>query len=257
MNRTILVAIGGPVLGLALSTVGTLLLGAARAVARHPGSAEHRTRADLKQYAAALCALIGFLLTAGGGGLLARELLGLHGPSRTIAAVGVGVALFAAAGVIFSRIADLAEDAKASKIPRPAYEPRPAAPPVPTSGGPVQTAPKPDEDGPTPGQALGGRHAVPEPLDELSASGTSIPDGETLLRAVRPGWIYRDQADRWYLGVVDAHTGALPLLRLPDFALVPVAEPVYPVTVAGAGEIAVVPLPTAAELAAEADPSDP
>lgn len=239
MNRTILLAIGALALGLALGTVGTLLLGAARAVAKHISSTHRRTVADLKQYAAALCALVGFLLIAGGGGLLTRELAPLEGPARTLAAAGVGVLLFAAAGVIFSRVADLAEEAKVRRLPGPSYQ-QVLAPEPPT---PISSPPSPTSGPPAPEPRTGGRHASPPPAED-SPAGTSIEDGDALLRAVRPGWIYRDRSDRWYLGVVDEHTGGLPLLRLPDFALVAVTEPAYPLTVAGAGEIAVVPLPT-------------
>jgi len=250
VNRTILLAVGGLALGLALSTGGTLLLGVARAVAKHVSSTGNRALADLKQYAAALCALIGFLLTAGGGALLTYELAPLSGPTRTIVAAGAGFLLFAATGVIFSRIADLAEESKTRRLPAPVYPPsRPPSTPVsgaPTSGQPAES-PASNVRPATETSRTGGRHARVEPLDpdEAAAGGATISDGEMLLRVVRPGWIYRDQADHWYLGVADEHTGGLPLLRLPDFALVAVAEPAYPLIVAGAGEIAVVPLPPA------------
>ena len=217
MNRTILLAIGGLALGLALAIGGTLLLGAARAAAK---GGQRRLRADLKQYAAVLGALIGFLLTAAGGGLLARELLPITESARTVAAAGVAVLLFTAAGVIFSRVADSAEEKKAQQL-SPEIPQSPAPPPATAA------------------------ESAPEELGDLARAGSVIPDAATLLRGVRPGWIYRDTADRWYLGVVDEHTRNLPLIRLPDFALVAADEPTYPLTVAGAGEIAVVPLPTA------------
>jgi hypothetical protein len=225
VNRTILLAIGGLAVGLALAASGSLLLGAARAVAKHTAHDKRRLGADLKQYAAALCALAGFLLTAGGGALLLRELVPLDDPVRTVTAAGVGVLLFAAAGFIFSRTADFAEDARTRKIPATGYEA--------TGYEPLDPATAAAQTGPA------------EDADELAASGSAIPDGATLLRGVRPGWIYRDGAETWYLGVADLHTGALPLLRLPEFALVAVEEPAYPLIVAGAGEIAVVPLPAA------------
>ena len=221
MNRTILLAIGGLALGLALATGGTWLLGAARAAAR---GSQRRLRDDLKQYAAALGALIGFLLIAAGGGLLARELLPITGSGRTVAAAGVAVLLFTVAGVIFSRIADSAEEKKAQQL-SPEIPHSPALPPTPAAEASAASA--------------------PEELGELARAGSVIQDGATLIRGVRPGWIYRDTTDRWYLGVVDEHTRNLPLVRLPDFALVATDEPTYPLTVAGAGEIAVVPLPTA------------
>jgi hypothetical protein len=215
VNRTILLAIGGLAVGLALAAGGSLLLGAARAVAKHAADGNRRLSADLKQYAAALCAVAGFLLTAGAGALLVRELVALDRPAATATAAGAGVLLFAAAGFIFSRIADLSEDTRARRIPHPA-------------GGGTQTG-------------------LAKDAEELSAAGSAISDGATLLRGVRPGWIYRDGAENWYLGVADQHTGALPLLRLPEFALVAVEEPAYPLVVAGAGEIAVVPLPATAD----------
>ncbi len=323
MNRTILLAIGGLAAGLALGTVGTLLLGAARAVAKHVGSTHRRMVADLRQYAAAFCALVGFLLIAGGGGLLVRELVPVAGPARSVLAVGVGVLLFAAAGAAFSRVGDLAEEAKARKLPSPVYRqvraPEPvqpvprSVPPAPPTSAPPATVPPatvpPPTSAPPAAQVPAAQHvpatpvsapptpapaasvpmeqpepeaaAAPQPADpaqaaepappaeepatvppatqaqateaqpadeappaEDSPAGTLLADGEALLRSVRPGWVYRDAAERWYLGVVDEHTGGLPLLALPDFSLVAVAEPTYPLVVAGAGEIAVVPLPT-------------
>jgi hypothetical protein len=241
VNRTILLAIGGLALGLALSTIGALLLGAARAVAKHVGSTNNRLRADLGQYAAALLALIGFLLTAGAGAVLTYELAPLSGPTSTITAAGAGFLLFAATGMIFSRVADTAEEGKTRRLPAPVYPPGQTPEPVaPVAGSEPAPSTKPNTT-----RRTGGRHARADAqeAEAAAAGGASIRDAETLLRVVRPGWIYRDQADRWYLGVVDEHTGALPLLRLPDFSLVAVAEPTYPLTVAGAGEIAVVPLP--------------
>ncbi len=317
MNRTILLAIGGLALGLALSTIGTLLLGAARAVAKHVSSTNNRTLADLRQYAAALLALIGFLATAGGGALLTREFAPLSGldqddrrgrdrlpavrsrrrhllPDRgpggggedppaagpglhaePDAVPGLRAGLWAglwpagreSAGLRFAELRSASGQAAgvrpASRVSaarqraarlRPARQRAARLWPARLwracqhAGAAGRGAARA-----LAGATSGGRHAKAEPdeatrladLEEAAASGSTIGNGETLLRVVRPGWIYRDQADSWYLGVVDEHTGALPLLRLPDFSLVAVAEPDYPLTVAGAGEIAVVPLPPA------------
>lgn len=69
-----------------------------------------------------------------------------------------------------------------------------------------------------------------------------VADADSLVAGVRPGWIYRDEADGWYLGVGNGGTDG-PLLRLPEFGRVRADEPAYPLLIVGAGEIAVVPVP--------------
>jgi hypothetical protein len=75
--------------------------------------------------------------------------------------------------------------------------------------------------------------------DDRPARSEVIEGPEQLAEQVRPGWVYRDSADSWYLGV-GSDSGAL--LRLPEFALAHATEPQYPLVIAGAGEIAVVPV---------------
>jgi hypothetical protein len=293
-HSRIMLAIGGLVLGLALGTVGTWLLGTARAVAKHAGS-DRRRRADLGQYAAALAALAGFLLTAGGSGVLVSELLPFSGPVRLVSAAITGVLVFAVAGVGFSRVADMSEEARVRRMPPPRYTPSPAAAPSPApiltqreaetsatvepstsavSGvhepatSEIGTSETSDEVASTGGVDITG-DVAPSPAVAAGADGApdrgesdaeaigpptppevsdeSIVDAEALLRLVRPGWIYRDSRDHWYLGVGGESGHAQPLLQLPEFTLVEAAEPAYPLVVAGAGEIAVVPLHATAD----------
>ncbi|MDQ1654532.1 MAG: hypothetical protein QOI35_3732 [Cryptosporangiaceae bacterium] len=307
----IVLAIGGVALGLAFAAIGTLLLGRARAIAKLAGSGR-RLRADLAQYAAALLALAGFLLIAGGAAVLAGVLLPVSDTVRLVAAAVTGVILFAAAGLGFSRVADAAEEAQVRKAPPPPYRPRPEAAPVsgtriapvhrpreleaaPQSAEPAPAAPAragrvwgspagdPEE---MPAQRVGEeqqnaaedrrearavttRHdrpttqeqlpteppepaGAPLPAEDATADPVSVDDdrptepGDELPRegelaaAVRPGWVYRDEAGSWYLGV--GGSGTHPLLRLPEFTAATASDPVYPLVVAGAGEIAVVPL---------------
>jgi hypothetical protein len=136
----IVLAIGGVALGLAFAAIGTLLLGRARAIAKLAGSGR-RLRADLAQYAAALLALAGFLLIAGGAAVLAGVLLPVSDTVRLVAAAVTGVILFAAAGLGFSRVADAAEEAQVRKAPPPPGgraglgHPHRAGPPAPRAGG--------------------------------------------------------------------------------------------------------------------------
>lgn len=250
MNTTVLLAAGGVLLGVALAVIGTVVLGRARAVARHSGL-DGRARADRAQYGAGLTALLGFLAAGAGAALAARSLLPLPGTLRLAAATAVGVAVFAVSGTVSARVANRIEERRAAALRpvriRPASGPHAAPGPDlradPTSqvapGGMTEAWPaRPPDAGPPDGA---GWAPVPAPPPGSGPRSEVDRTGE----AVRPGWVYQDQRGAWYMGVSTPSGDAL-LLELPAFSLAGESRrPVYPLDPAGAGEVAVVPLPDA------------
>jgi hypothetical protein len=85
--------------------------------------------------------------------------------------------------------------------------------------------PRDDPNTPTPAPVLPAQGGLGEP---------SIPPGG------RSGWVYRDPAGDWYLAV--AADGGQRLVRLTDFALVPVGTAGEPMVLAGSVEISVWPV---------------
>lgn len=218
MDRTTLLASGCLLAGLVLGVVGTLWLGSARAVAKHARSTHQRSSANMTQYLALLMAVAGFTLIAVGSGWLAAALLPLSDVANTALGILIGLVVFAIVAVVFARVASTVEEGRARRIP-----------------------------------SLNGysRSARPAPSGPSASSpgGTlTVADRTSVRTSVRPGWVYRDQSDRWYLGLVDQPRPGGPLgpghslVRLPDFALVDPDDPSYPLHVVGAGEIGVVPM---------------
>lgn len=66
------------------------------------------------------------------------------------------------------------------------------------------------------------------------------PSDPVVPPTARPGWVYRDTGDGWFL-VVSAGAGYR-LVSLPDFRLVPIGTARAPLTAAGSVELAVWPL---------------
>lgn len=222
VNSTVLLVAGVLALGLVLAVTGTLLLGNARALARHSGP-DVRTRADLGQYLAGFVALLGFVAVGAGAALAATVLLPLTGMWRGTVAAVIGGVMFVGSGAVSARMATRVEERRAA-----------AMRPIRAVAGP-SWADRPVRSGT--GTLIGSVGGPPADTALAPPAG-----GPAVDRDVRPGWVYQDQAGAWYMGVT-THSGDPQLLELPAFSLVGARQPVYPLHPAGAGEVAVVPMP--------------
>lgn len=137
VNETTLVAAVALGLGLLLAAGGSVVLAHARAAVR----ADRPPHRSVTQFPAALSALLGFLLTSVSGAVLCWRVVPERGATAVLAAIVVGVILFALVGASFARVADRVEDRRLRHVPDEVHRPisppprRPALTAAPASAG--------------------------------------------------------------------------------------------------------------------------
>ncbi len=275
--HTTALALAALVIGVGLAVAGSLVLARCRAAVRT--STTRRVGVVLAQYPAGAAALAGLVATGAGTAVLGAQILPWRDPVRSVVAATVGVAVFALAGTLLSRIADRTERARVRRSGA-APEPVGRLDPRPPDGGngqtpsvedplshrapgdeerPLQGPPGVANEPPSPasGEAAstgvppGGRAVTAPPLSTadqpaVPAPPATVVDAVAVAVDARPGWIYRDGEGSWFMGV-GTTSGRTRLVELPDFILVGAGRPAYPLHTAGAGELAVVPAVLAAE----------
>jgi hypothetical protein len=210
------------IVGFATSVAGGLLTAASmRLLGRARAAANWPTALPTGRGARALAAAgagFGLLLLAAGATVLVARLGRPAGLAGWLLPAGAGAALLLAGGLAAVRLAERAELSALIRTPSavpwvPGQGHRPGLP-----AGPVKN----DKAGSGAATLAGGTDPV-------------VPPGG------QPGWVYRDRGGDWYLALGAGPTGRR-LVRLTDFALVPVGAVAAPLELAGSVQISVYPV---------------